>query len=57
MALENRSLVMTHFEMLQNPNFKLNLEQRIVRHINDEYMRTGFKILAKALDEKEESNA
>lgn len=48
---------MTHFEMLQNPNFKLNLEQRIVRHINDEYMRTGFKILAKALDEKEESNA
>lgn len=76
---------MTKTELLQDKAFKRNLEQRIVRHINDEYMRAGMspplpkfkddavryddktpnklasrlragmRILAKALDEKEET--
>lgn len=76
---------MTKIELLQNPAFKRSLENRIVRHINDEYMRagmspplpkfrndvvhyddkapnklasrlrTGMRILAKTLDEKDAS--
>ena len=33
---------MTPVEMLQDPTFKRDLENRIVRHINDEYMRAGM---------------
>lgn len=33
---------MTHIEMLQNPEFKRSLENKIVAHINTEYMKAGM---------------
>lgn len=33
---------MTHIEMLQNPDFKRSLENKIVAHINTEYMKAGM---------------
>ncbi|WP_151706796.1 hypothetical protein [Acinetobacter sp. TUM15064] len=33
---------MTHFEMLQSPNFKLSLERKIVAHITEEYLKVGM---------------
>lgn len=33
---------MTHLEMLQDPDFKRSLENKIVAHINTEYMKAGM---------------
>lgn len=33
---------MTHIEMLQDPDFKRSLENKIVAHINTEYMKAGM---------------
>ena len=33
---------MTHIEMLQNPEFKRSLENKIVAHINTEYKKRGL---------------
>lgn len=33
---------MTHFKMLQSPNFKLSLERKIVAHITEEYLKAGM---------------
>lgn len=33
---------MTHFEMLQSPNFKRSFERKIVAHINEEYLKAGM---------------
>lgn len=34
---------MTHIEMLQDPDFKRSLENKIVAHINTEYMKAGYE--------------
>lgn len=33
---------MTHLEMLEDPDFKRSLENKIVAHINTEYMKAGM---------------
>ncbi|MPW45333.1 hypothetical protein [Acinetobacter guerrae] len=33
---------MTHLEKLQDPNYKRALENKIVAHINTEYMKAGM---------------
>lgn len=33
---------MTHIEMLQDPDFKRSLGNKIVAHINTEYMKAGM---------------
>ncbi|NWK74130.1 hypothetical protein HYG93_07480 [Acinetobacter sp. SwsAc6] len=35
---------MTHIEMLQNPNFKRKLENKIVAHINHEFSKAGREL-------------
>lgn len=35
---------MTHIEMLQNPNFKRKLENKIVAHINHEFSKSGREL-------------
>lgn len=35
---------MTHIKMLQNPEFKRNLENKIVAHINTEYMKADMSL-------------
>lgn len=35
---------MTHVEMLQDPNFKRQLESKIVAHINNEFSKRGLEL-------------
>ena len=35
---------MTHIEMLKDPNFKRNLDNKIVAHINHEFSKAGREL-------------
>ena len=35
---------MTHVEMLKDPNFKRNLDNKIVAHINHEFSKAGREL-------------
>ena len=35
---------MTHVEMLKDPNFKRQLESKIVAHINNEFSKRGLEL-------------